>query len=67
LKPFPATPIGILGAGSWGTALALLAARCQRPVLLWSNESGHAKMMAQTRANEAYLPGISLPENITPV
>ena len=67
MKPFPATPIGILGAGSWGTALALLAARCQRPVLLWSNESGHAKMMAQTRANEAYLPGIFLPENITPV
>ncbi|MDP7569432.1 MAG: NAD(P)H-dependent glycerol-3-phosphate dehydrogenase [Arenicellales bacterium] len=67
MKPVPATPIGILGAGSWGTALALLAVRCQRPVLLWSNESGHANMMAQTRANEAYLPGISLPENITPV
>ena len=67
MKPFPATPIGILGAGSWGTALALLAARCQRPVLLWSNDSDHAKTMAQTRVNEAYLPGISLPENIAPV
>ncbi|MBP82063.1 MAG: glycerol-3-phosphate dehydrogenase [Acidiferrobacteraceae bacterium] len=61
-----AEPITILGAGSWGTALALLISRCQQQVLLWSHEPHHAEQMAKTRTNEAYLPGISLSENITP-
>jgi len=56
----------VIGAGSWGTALALLLARCQQDILLWSGEGGHAEAMAQSQSNEAYLPGIPLGPRITP-
>ena len=56
----------VIGAGSWGTALALLLARCQQDTLLWSGEPGHAQAMAKSQSNEAYLPGIPLEPRITP-
>ena len=59
-------PTAVIGAGSWGTALALLLARCQQDILLWSGEGGHAQAMAQSQSNEAYLPGIPLGPRITP-
>ena len=59
-------PTAVIGAGSWGTALALLLARCQQDTLLWSGEPGHAQAMAKSRSNEAYLPGIPLEPRITP-
>lgn len=58
--------VAVIGAGSWGTALALLAGRCEQQTLLWSGEPGHAQAMAQSRSNEAYLPGIPLDERVTP-
>jgi len=59
-------PVAVIGAGSWGTALAMLAARCEQQTLLWSAEPGHAQAMAESRSNEAYLPGIPLDERVTP-
>jgi glycerol-3-phosphate dehydrogenase (NAD(P)+) len=59
-------PTAVIGAGSWGTALALLLARCQQDTLLWSGEPGHARAMAKSQSNEAYLPGIPLEPRITP-
>jgi len=56
----------VIGAGSWGTALALLLARCEQQTLLWSGEPGHAQAMAQSATNEAYLPGIPLDKRVTP-
>lgn len=54
--------IAVLGAGSWGTALAMLLARNQHPTLLWARNSEHAKEMAAERCNQRYLPGADFPE-----
>lgn len=62
----PPNRTAVIGAGSWGTALALLLARCQQDTLLWSGEGGHAQAMAQSQSNEAYLPGIPLEPRVTP-
>ncbi|MDP7193125.1 MAG: NAD(P)H-dependent glycerol-3-phosphate dehydrogenase [Arenicellales bacterium] len=58
-------PVAVLGAGSWGTALALLSARCGRRVLLWSPEQDQVSEMVATASNERYLPGIPFGPNIT--
>lgn len=53
--------VAVLGAGSWGTALAIAAsARC--PTLLWARSPQLAADMAARRENARYLPGIALPE-----
>lgn len=54
----------VLGAGSWGTALALVLARNGHDVLLWDHEPARAQQMAVQRENQRYLPGIGLPENL---
>jgi len=59
-------PVGVLGAGSWGTALAFLVARSGRDVVLWSAEPGHAERIATDRTNERYLPGLRLETKIRP-
>jgi glycerol-3-phosphate dehydrogenase (NAD(P)+) len=60
--------VAILGAGAWGTALAVhLCARAAQPprVKLWARSREHAAAMAQTRENAAYLPGVALPPALT--
>ncbi|HEX5760894.1 MAG TPA: NAD(P)H-dependent glycerol-3-phosphate dehydrogenase [Thermoanaerobaculia bacterium] len=57
--------IGILGAGSWGTALAVHAARRGQPVRLWARQEGLAERMRSERLNP-YLPGVELPPEIAP-
>jgi glycerol-3-phosphate dehydrogenase (NAD(P)+) len=57
-------PIGILGAGSWGTALAILLARNGRPVTLWSVDAAELVPLRSDRENRRYLPGIPFPELI---
>lgn len=54
----------ILGAGSWGTALALVLARNGHDVLLWDHRPERAAQMAVQRENRRYLPGVPLPENL---
>ena len=58
------TPIAIIGAGGWGTALAITQARVQRPVRLWVYESDLAAAMANTRENTVFLPGVHIPETV---
>lgn len=55
----------ILGAGSWGTALAILLARQGRPVRLWGHLQAEIDALQRDRANERYLPGIPFPEALT--
>lgn len=57
-------PIAILGAGSWGTALAILIARNSHPVRLWGR-GDYVQQMALSRCNKQYLPDVILPELVT--
>ena len=59
----PGLPIVVLGAGAWGTALAVAAA-ARQPVLLWARDAAQATEMAVTRRNRRYLPDILLPEGL---
>jgi glycerol-3-phosphate dehydrogenase (NAD(P)+) len=54
----------VLGAGSWGTALAVLLARNGNRVSLWGRDSNEMVEIAATRRNERYLPGIDIPGEI---
>lgn len=56
--------ISVLGAGSWGTALALLLHNNGHEVLLWSTLSDEVKMLNEKREHESKLPGVKLPEEI---
>jgi len=57
-----------LGAGAWGSALALALARGDgRRVHLWAREAGLAATMRQTRENALFLPGFELPPAVLPV
>ncbi|MDP2097387.1 MAG: NAD(P)H-dependent glycerol-3-phosphate dehydrogenase [Methylobacter sp.] len=57
--------IAVLGAGSWGTALAILAARNGCQTLLWGHNPQHIAALAQDRENKRYLPGPTFPELLT--
>ncbi len=59
--------LGVVGAGSWGTALATLVAGRGASVSLWGHDREHIAEIQRTRANEDYLPGVRLPENINAV
>ena len=56
--------IGIIGAGSWGTALALLLAENRAQVRLWAHSPSVADELVSRRTNETYLPGVRLPPNV---
>jgi glycerol-3-phosphate dehydrogenase (NAD(P)+) len=56
---------GIIGAGAWGTALALLLADNGHDVSLWMYEKDLAEETQRARENRVYLPGFTLPANIT--
>jgi glycerol-3-phosphate dehydrogenase (NAD(P)+) len=58
--------IGVIGGGSWGTALAKLLAEKGYPVTLWIHNSDRYREIADKRENSAYLPGITLPYNLIP-
>ncbi|WP_372425419.1 NAD(P)H-dependent glycerol-3-phosphate dehydrogenase [Salinarimonas chemoclinalis] len=59
-------PLGIVGAGAWGTALANAAAAAGAPVVLWTRDPDHAREMAQTRTNDRHLPGVPLADPVRP-
>ncbi|MEW9808881.1 MAG: NAD(P)H-dependent glycerol-3-phosphate dehydrogenase [Candidatus Symbiodolus clandestinus] len=54
----------ILGAGSYGTALAVTLARYQHPIVLWGHQPNHMATLQRQRCNERYLPGIPFPESL---
>jgi glycerol-3-phosphate dehydrogenase (NAD(P)+) len=57
--------IAVIGAGSWGTALAKLFAENRHNVVLWARSRELAAAIAAGRENPGYLPGITLPESLT--
>ncbi len=57
--------IAVLGAGSWGTALALLLARNGHAVFLWGHDAAHMARLAHERRNTEHLPDHPFPENIS--
>lgn len=59
-----AEEIGVVGAGGWGTALALMLGRERRSVVLWARDPAKASALAAARVNQAYLPGYWLPEAV---
>jgi glycerol-3-phosphate dehydrogenase (NAD(P)+) len=58
--------LAVLGAGSWGTALAILIARRNQPVLLWDHNPEHVATLKKEGRNSRYLPDFELPEPIIP-
>ena len=57
--------IAVIGAGAWGTALALSLSRQQRhDITLWAHSPEHAAEMQRTHENRRYLPGYRLPDTI---
>jgi glycerol-3-phosphate dehydrogenase (NAD(P)+) len=58
--------IAVIGAGSWGTALALLLGKKGYPVRLWGHRQEHITTIKSSRENKTYLPGFPLSASITP-
>jgi glycerol-3-phosphate dehydrogenase (NAD(P)+) len=57
-------PIAIIGAGGWGTALAITMARDERDVRIWAYEPYLVETLIATRENPLYLPGVRVPETV---
>ncbi|SER13572.1 glycerol 3-phosphate dehydrogenase (NAD(P)+) [Gracilibacillus ureilyticus] len=56
--------VAVLGAGSWGTALAMVLCDNHHQVRLWTHNADQKETMQKTKRNEKYLPDIKLPSNI---
>jgi glycerol-3-phosphate dehydrogenase (NAD(P)+) len=57
-----AEPMTVIGAGSWGTALAILLAREGHPTQLWGRDGAQLEAMRRARINPRYLPDAAFPE-----
>jgi glycerol-3-phosphate dehydrogenase (NAD(P)+) len=57
--------IGVLGAGSWGTALAFHLSSLGHNVSLWARRTEHAQDINETRRNQRYLPSFELPKTLS--
>jgi len=57
--------IAVLGAGSWGTTLAVLLSENNHDVSLWTYRPEQAALIIETRENPAFLPGIKIPKQIS--
>ncbi len=60
----PYRSIGVVGAGSWGTALAALLAKKGHDVAIWAREPEVVEEIREHRENKSFLPGVSLPESL---
>lgn len=58
------SPIVVLGAGSWGTALAIQLCRAGGVVTLWGHDPAHMAELQRARCNQRYLPDLPLPESL---
>src|SRR5690606_5696856 len=56
--------ISVIGAGSWGTALAILLAEHRGSVRLWSHTPERAEELLHKRSNSTYLPNVRIPPNV---
>ena len=61
------TPMAVVGAGSWGTALAIQCARAGHPTRLWGRDAALVESMRGARRNARYLPDAEFPSSLQPV
>ncbi|VFS45805.1 Glycerol-3-phosphate dehydrogenase [NAD(P)+] [Budvicia aquatica] len=54
----------VIGAGSYGTALAITLARNGHSVVLWGHDPKHINTLQQDRKNQAFLPDVTFPDNL---
>lgn len=59
--------IALLGAGSWGTAVAIHLSQIGHRVLLWAHKPEHVALMLEKKSNPRYLPEITFPDSLTPM
>jgi glycerol-3-phosphate dehydrogenase (NAD(P)+) len=59
--------VAVVGAGSWGTALAILMTRNGHQVRLWGHDPAHLERLQRDRENREFLPGAPLPPRLQPV
>jgi glycerol-3-phosphate dehydrogenase (NAD(P)+) len=64
VKRAPDAEIAVLGAGSWGTALAIQCARAGRHTRLWGRDAALMRQLAAERCNHRYLPKAMFPEQL---
>ncbi len=63
-KEITVSPIIVLGAGSWGTALAILLARNGQPAWLWGRDAQHVADLSAARRNARFLPDVPFPDSL---
>ena len=56
--------VSVIGAGSWGTALALLLYKNGHDVTVWSYQEEEVRMLSENREHVSKLPGVKIPEGI---
>lgn len=56
--------INIIGSGGWGTAIAIMLAKCGHDILLWSYMEQESRDLEEYRENKPFLPGIRIPESV---
>ena len=56
--------LAVIGAGSFGTAMAVVASRCDNEIVLWAHDPRVAEAINATRANPFYLPEVPIPESV---
>jgi glycerol-3-phosphate dehydrogenase (NAD(P)+) len=64
MAPETHEPVAVLGAGSWGTALAVQFARGGRSVRLWGRDPAQLAILTAMRCNERYLQGVAFPASL---
>ena len=57
--------VAVLGAGSWGTALAMQLLRGETPALLWGRNPEHVEAMQVARCNQRFLPDSRFPDGLS--
>ena len=66
MKPRQPGTLAVLGAGAWGTALAVLLARNGALVRLWGHDPAHMEKLIQSRINQQFLPDAQFPDALQP-
>jgi glycerol-3-phosphate dehydrogenase (NAD(P)+) len=56
--------VAVIGAGAWGTALAIVTANAGRKVVLWAREADVVEGVNKARENKRFLPGVTLPSSL---
>ena len=67
MKELRINQTAVIGAGSWGTALAKLLGDKGENVLLWAHKPEHVAALQKDQENKKYLPGAKLPKTVHPV